>query len=34
MHHTKETDEVFPHAYTFKSGHLYPGDAPGPRRGF
>jgi mannonate dehydratase len=29
MHHTKETDEVFPHAYTFKSGHLYPGDAPG-----
>jgi mannonate dehydratase len=29
MHHTNETDEVFPHAYTFKSGHLYPGDAPG-----
>jgi mannonate dehydratase len=29
MHHTKETDEVFPHAYTFKSGHLYPGDEPG-----
>ncbi len=29
MHHTKETDEVFPHAYTFKSGHLYPGDTPG-----
>jgi len=29
MWHTKETDEVFPHAYTFKSGHLYPGDVPG-----
>ena len=29
MHHTKETDEVFPHAYAFKSGHLYPGDVPG-----
>ena len=29
MWHTKETDEVFPHAYSFKSGHLYPGDAPG-----
>ncbi|GAC1702602.1 MAG: D-galactonate dehydratase family protein [Candidatus Acidiferrum sp.] len=29
MPHTKETDEVFPHAYTFKSGSLYPGDASG-----
>ena len=29
MVHTKETDEVFPHAYSFKDGFLYPGDAPG-----
>jgi mannonate dehydratase len=29
MVHTKETDEVFPHAYTFADGHLYPGDVPG-----
>ena len=29
MRHTAETDEVFPHAYTFKDGFLYPGDAPG-----
>lgn len=29
MPHTKETDEVFPHAYTFKDGHLDPGDVPG-----
>jgi mannonate dehydratase len=29
MPHAEVTDEVFPHAYTFKSGHLYPGDAPG-----
>ena len=29
MAHTKETDEVFPHAYWFKDGFLYPGDAPG-----
>ncbi|MEE9346829.1 MAG: D-mannonate dehydratase ManD [Robiginitomaculum sp.] len=29
MRHTKETDEVFPHAYSFKGGYLYPGDAPG-----
>jgi mannonate dehydratase len=29
MRHTKETDEVFPHAYTFDRGYLYPGDAPG-----
>ncbi len=29
MRHTKETDEVFPHAYEFKNGYLYPGDKPG-----
>ena len=29
MRHTEETDAVFPHAYTFKDGMLYPGDAPG-----
>ncbi len=29
MRHTPETDEVFPHAYTFSKGYLYPGDAPG-----
>tara|TARA_Y100000768_G_scaffold388916_1_gene388671 strand:- start:17852 stop:19129 length:1278 start_codon:yes stop_codon:yes gene_type:complete len=29
MRHTEKTDEVFPHAYTFKEGTLYPGDTPG-----
>ena len=29
MLHTKETDQVFPHAYTFKDGMLHPGEAPG-----
>lgn len=29
MRHTAETDAVFPHAYTFKDGYLYPGDVPG-----
>lgn len=29
MRHTKETDEVFPHTYSFKDGYLYPGEAPG-----
>jgi mannonate dehydratase len=29
MRHTEETDAVFPHAYTFDRGFLYPGDAPG-----
>lgn len=29
MRHTGETDAVFPHAYTFERGYLYPGDAPG-----
>ena len=29
MHHSDRTNEVFPHAYTFKDGYLYPGDVPG-----
>ena len=29
MRHSRETDEVFPHAYTFNAGYLYPGDEPG-----
>ncbi len=29
MVHTKETDEVFPHAYSFRDGALHPGDVPG-----
>ena len=29
MRHTDETDAVFPHAYTFDNGFLYPGDKPG-----
>lgn len=29
MRHTRETDEVFPHAYSFNSGYLHPGDNPG-----
>ncbi len=29
MPHTPETDAVFPHAYTFQDGTMYPGDAPG-----
>ena len=29
MRHTEATDEVFPHAYTFDQGALFPGDAPG-----
>lgn len=29
MLHTKETDQVFPHAYRFADGYLHPGDAPG-----
>jgi len=29
MHHTEETDAVFPHDYTFKDGHLYAGETPG-----
>ncbi len=29
MLHTRETDEVFPHGYSFKDGSMVPGDAPG-----
>jgi mannonate dehydratase len=29
MTHTRETDAVFPHAYSFQNGCMYPGDAPG-----
>src|SRR6202161_1130600 len=29
MRHTRETDEVFPHSYSFNNGYLHPGDAPG-----
>jgi mannonate dehydratase len=29
MHHTAETDAVFPHGYSFANGYLHPGDAPG-----
>lgn len=29
MRHTEETDEVFPHSYSFKDGMLYPGEVPG-----
>jgi mannonate dehydratase len=29
MHHTPETDAVFPHAYRYAEGMLHPGDAPG-----
>ena len=29
MRHTPETDAVFPHAYSFDQGLLYPGDTPG-----
>jgi mannonate dehydratase len=29
MRHTDETDRVFPHAYSFESGSMHPGDAPG-----
>lgn len=29
MRHNPETDAVFPHAYKFENGYLYPGDEPG-----
>jgi len=29
MRHTELTDQVFPHAYTFKDGYMMPGDKPG-----
>ncbi len=29
MRHSEETDQVFPHDYTFKDGFLHPGETPG-----
>lgn len=29
MPHTRETDEVFSHTYSFDNGYLHPGDGPG-----
>jgi len=29
MHHAKETDEVFPHTYSYRDGALHPGEGPG-----
>jgi mannonate dehydratase len=29
MPHTPETDSVFPHAYKFDNGYMYPGEKPG-----
>ena len=29
MHHTPETDAVFPHAYRYADGMMHPGDGPG-----
>lgn len=29
MHHTEQTDAVFPHEYSFRDGSMDPGDAPG-----
>ena len=29
MRHTTETDDVFPHAYSFRDGYLHPGEKPG-----
>jgi mannonate dehydratase len=29
MRHSEETDRVFPHSYSFSSGMMHPGDAPG-----
>ncbi len=29
MRHTEQTEAVFPHAYHFADGYLYPGEAPG-----
>jgi mannonate dehydratase len=34
MPHTRQTDEVFPHAYSFKDGFFQPGEAPGHGVGF
>ena len=33
MHHTPETDEVFPHSYRLRDGALHPGEGAGPGRG-
>ena len=29
MHHTKQTNEVFPQSYSFQNGYMYPGEAVG-----
>lgn len=29
MRHTPETDQVFPHAYSFQDGVMHPGEKPG-----
>lgn len=29
MHHTPETDAVFPHTYRYEKGYLHPGEGPG-----
>jgi mannonate dehydratase len=29
MRHSPETDKVFPHSYSFESGRMHPGEAPG-----
>jgi mannonate dehydratase len=29
MHHSAETDKVFPHSYSFEGGLMHPGEAPG-----
>jgi len=29
MRHTLETDQVFPHSYSFEGGFMHPGEAPG-----
>lgn len=29
MHHTEQTNEVFPHAYSYRDGYLHPGEAIG-----
>jgi mannonate dehydratase len=29
MHHSAETDQVFPHSYTFSDGTMHPGETPG-----
>jgi mannonate dehydratase len=29
MHHSAETDEVFPHGYSYDAGYMVPGDVPG-----